>query len=147
MKHLAAESGVPIDVLRWAKRQGGPGFHGARVHADVLLPWLETHQPAHDDATIGKGRAVLARVLEQVRDLRRKNDEKERVLISRAWVAERMAAACSTWICCRQMGKDSRCLTLSAEHGVPVAALRRLFDQVTEDGGEVLRSLGSVFEE
>jgi hypothetical protein len=146
-KAAAVGMGIPIGVIKWAKSQGAPGTTGSRIWPAKLLPWLETHQPDKDEPVLNKDQAVLMRVLEQVRDLRRKNDEKERVLVNRAWVAERMAAACSEWIRCRQMGKDTRCLTLSAEHGVQVAALRTMYDQTTEDGGLVLRSLSSVFVE
>ncbi len=147
MKSLADETNIPIDVIRWAKKQGAPGFRGARVHATPLLAWLETHQPAPDDPTIGKGRAVLARILEQVRDLRRKNDEHEGKLIARAWVQERMGAACSQWTRRRQTEKDNRCLAAAGEHGGSVALARTMHDWATADGGEVLRSLAEVFNE
>lgn len=47
----------------------------------------------------------------------------------------------------RQDSKDGRALKLAGGHGVPVAALRTLYDQVTADGGEVLRDLAEAFRE
>lgn len=147
MKDASAEMGIPTSILRWAKRQGAPGFVGSRIRPELLMPWLEENQPAAGEPVIAKEQAVLMRVLEQVRDLRRKNDEQEGLLIARAWVQERMGAACSTWIRLRQDGKDARCLTASGQHGAPVAMARSLYDQVSADGGEVLRSLAEVFNE
>jgi hypothetical protein len=31
---------VPVATLRWAKRQGAPGFRGSRVYPEELAPWL-----------------------------------------------------------------------------------------------------------
>lgn len=81
MKDASSEMRIPISILRWAKRQKAPGFAGSRVRPELLMPWLAENQPAAGEPVIAKEQAVLMRVLEQVRDLRRKNDEKERVLV------------------------------------------------------------------
>jgi len=147
MKDASAEMGIPIDVLKWAKSQGAPGFVGSRVRNDQLVLWLASNQPAPGDPTIGKAAATLARILEQVRDLKRRNDEKERALVPVAWVSERMGSACSQWTRLRQDGKDSRCLTASGEHGVPVAMARSFYDQTTVDAGAALQGLAAMFNE
>ena len=114
------------------------GF-GANVATQAL--------PVALGSTIGKAAATLARILEQVRDLKRRNDEKERALVPVAWVSERMGSACSQWTRLRQDGKDSRCLTASGEHGVPVAMARSFYDQTTVDAGAALQGLAAMFNE
>lgn len=146
-KAAAAGLGIPIGIIKWAKAQGAPGTTGSRIWPDKLLPWLEENRPKDGEPIVDKDQAILARILEQVRDLKRKNNEKERVLINRAWVAERMASACSEFNRSRQMAKDARCLALSAEHGVPVAMARTLYDQSTEDAGLALKALSGTFSE
>jgi len=144
-KAAAVGMGIPIGVIKWAKSQGAPGTTGSRIWPAKLLPWLETHQPDKDEPVLNKDQAVLMRVLEQVRDLRRKNDEKEGKLVPVAWVAERMGAACSEFIRLRQLEKDGWSGKLAAFHGVTVAAARTLHDEATEDIGKILQSLSSVF--
>jgi hypothetical protein len=141
----AGALGIDSAIIRWAKKQGAPGFRNGRVDASKLIPWLGTHQPTTDGPAVTKEQAILHRVLEQVRDLRRKNDEKEGKLVPVAWVAERMGAACSEFIRLRQLEKDGWSAKLAAVHGVTVAAARTLHDEATEDIGKILRSLSSVF--
>ena len=42
MGAAAAAMDVPISTLKWAKRQGAPGFRGSRIIRSELEPWLKT---------------------------------------------------------------------------------------------------------
>ncbi len=147
LRQAAAGMGLPLSLLRWAASQSAPGTTGSRIRPDELLLWLAANRPKEGDPIIGREQALLAIALERIRDLKRRNDEKDKLVIHRAWVAERMGAACAEWNRSRRDGKDGRCLVLAAEHGIPVAALRNLYDQATADGGAVLQQLAAVFTE
>ena len=142
IKSCSSATGIPEQTLKKAKRSGCDAFNASgRVSFGRFLKWVFV-DTAGKDAGVDwvKERAKTQTLRERV-----KLGIEERRLIERAIVQEKMSIACSEWIRSRQMSKDARSLTVSAEHDVLVAMARTLYDQATEDGGKILRSLSSVF--
>jgi phage terminase Nu1 subunit (DNA packaging protein) len=60
MEQAASMCGLPISVLKWAKKNGCPAFRaGARVDIDELKAWLEVNDPKDDQADGGDEVAVV----------------------------------------------------------------------------------------
>jgi hypothetical protein len=137
MGSAATGMGVAIGVLKAAKRAGAPGFRGSRVYAKEIRAWLELHPEiakAKDNSWDAKLKA------ERHRKLKLENDETEKTLIKREWMAERVHLAAGKVDAFRQKSEAEHPLLFAAAAG-DVAACRAVVRKIWD---EVMASLNTL---
>jgi hypothetical protein len=148
MKQAAAALKLPNWKLKWAKNHGCPAFRANRVYRVELIEWLAEHgQDAGDGPPVdGIDAKKEAEVAERVRKLKLANDEREGLLIRRAWVIERFARAAGEINALRGRSETEHAKAFAALAGdVPACReqVRRLWDDIMT----ILQGAGKHFEE
>ena len=130
MKAAAAGMRLDVEILKAAKAGGCPAFSSNRVHEQELRDWLQAH-PEVAKAKITGYRMKIDK--ERYRKLTLENDENEKRLVPRAWVAERMQLAAGKVDAFRQKSEAEHPLLFAAAAGdVPAcrAVVCRIWDEV-----------------
>lgn len=133
MAQAAAGLGTTKRLLSWAKSAGSPGFHGSRVYANELKPWLSSHSPPDG---IDGGSDRQRKEFEQWRKLKIANDREEGLLQPAADFAEWLTMVMTQ---ARQVIEQKLCNEMpvaASACGSDVGKLREvgqeIFDQVCD---------------
>lgn len=91
--------GVPLALLKAAKRAGAPGFRHGRVYLAEVQAWIEKNPSAESQDAEPQDiqTARFHKVLEEVRKLRHQNERASGEVIHRSVVASALAAMCQDW--------------------------------------------------
>lgn len=87
----SSSMGIPLEVLKAAKRAGCPMFKGSRVVSVGLREWIAAHAEAVKQAAAGDS-LKDQKTREEIRRLKNGNDADEGLLIKRSVVCENHAA-------------------------------------------------------
>lgn len=152
MKQAAAALNLPLSVLQAAKRAGCTAFRSSRVYRSELIDWLDANRdkvrppPGEGGELLTLDDRKSAKLDEEIRKLRIKNDRDEGRQISRAFVAQciqRMGGEVSTL---RARSEAEHALRFATAKGDP-AKCRRVLREIWDDIMQDLNRLGKHFEE
>ena len=143
MTGLAAQLGVSRKTLEAWRGQGCPGLPPEKIDLAAIQQWAaDTGKRAADVS--GLAASKEAKLAEEIRKLRIRNERDEGALISRAWVADRIQKAAGEWARARLKFEAEAPVAMSAAHG-DVASQRIVARHLADEVARILQSLHEVF--
>ena len=138
--------GVHRTTLENWRKQGCPGLPPGRVSIPAVRRWADRNGKRAEQ--IYPERAKMRRMIgeEIFRKLKMANDETEAGLISRTWLAERMARATKSAKKHRQKSEAEHPLLFAAA-GSDVAKCREVVSKIWDEIMAAMHSLGADFDE
>lgn len=85
--HCSAQTGIPVDRIKAAKRSGSGAFRSNRVYLEFLLPDLFSDNNHGIDVDYEKARILRSEANEKERESKRRAGS----LVERAWVEKQLA--------------------------------------------------------
>lgn len=145
----AAALGIPLQSLRWAKKNGCPAFRNGRVIEEPLLEWMEHNPPPTDEHGEVEATNVNEKLkAEQARYWQLRNQRATALLVERAWVVEQFQKAGGELHTLRAKSEaEHAMLFATACPGADVAACRSILRGIWGDVFKIIEGIGVAFEE
>ena len=145
MKAAAAGLGLNIAVVKRAKAAGCQAFRGSRVYGAELQAFVASHPELMKAQPTGD--IKLQKLREEHRKLKLANDVKEGVLVSRAWIAERMRNAAGRYNTFRARAEAEYPMRFDAIPKGDLSGQRVVVCEMFDEVGRLLVSLQDCFSE
>lgn len=139
----------PIEVVKWAKRNGCPAFRNSRIYVVELGAWIGEHREqiqAELGAPGSLDGARLTIAVETARKLKLRNDRETGRLVERQWVGERIQRAAGELNAFRSKSEAEHPTRFAAAAG-DVAACRSIVRGIWDEIFSTMQGLAKHFEE